>query len=416
MKILRKLVFTVLILLCFESKIYPQNFSAREDAFALVQQGDGELQLGQWSQALISYTNAIETDPEYAEAYMKRGQLNEQLMRNQEAISDYNMAIQLNPMIDIYYNQRARVRILSFDYYGAFQDVTNAIEINGSNKDYLKQQVDGYISLGRYEEALTNLDSIQLDRPDSLYYWQRKAVIYLLNNDLVLSEETALKALKINDSAYLTLDLIGVIKLKNKNYPDAIKWFDKAIEADPSKYLSFYNRGICYRLLGESELALKDINTSIELNNNQQLAYYKRALIKKENGDYEGSIYDYNKAISLDSSYSEAIYNRSFTYKVMGDYFSAQEDINLLIKENENRPEYWNMKGNLQVLHGNIEDAISSYNIAIGYDSDYSEAYYNRGITKLLLNQSILACEDFQASINLGNKKAEEIVLHFCGY
>jgi tetratricopeptide (TPR) repeat protein len=416
MRTILKYIFTILIICLIQSNIFAQNFTAREEAFSLVQQGDGELQLGQWSQALMSYTNAIETDPEYAEAYMKRGQLNEQLMRNQEAMSDYNMAIQLNPMIDIYYNQRARVRVLSFDYYGAFQDITTAIDINSSNTDYLKHQVDGYISLGRYEDALTRLDSIQLDSPDSLYYWQRKTVIYMLNDNLVLGEKTAFKALEIDDTEYLTLDLIGVFKLKNKDYIDAIKWFDKAIIANPSQYVSYYNRGICYRLLGESELALKDINTSIELNNNQQLAYFKRALIKKEKGDYKGSIYDYNKAISLDSNYSEAIYNRSFTYKIRGDYFSAQEDIEELIDDNESRPEYWNMKGNLQVLHGDMQGAVLSFNIAISYDSDYSEAYYNRGVAKLLLNQTIPACEDFQTSIDLGNKKAEEIVLHFCGY
>ena len=100
-------------LLCLSS--LAQTFSSRETAVQLVKQADIQLQLGQWHEALITYTNAIETDPEYAEAYMKRGRLNESISRNLEAQSDYNMAIQLNPLIDIYYDQRARIKILSFD-------------------------------------------------------------------------------------------------------------------------------------------------------------------------------------------------------------------------------------------------------------------------------------------------------------
>lgn len=411
-----KLFFSVLSigLLCLSS--LAQTFSSREAAVQLVKQADIQLQLGQWHEALITYTNAIETDPEYAEAYMKRGRLNESISRNLEAQSDYNMAIQLNPLIDIYYDQRARIKILSFDYYGALEDITKAIDINASNANYLRHQVDGYIALGMYEQALNNLDSSNANTIDSLYLLQRKALIHIINNDIDLAEQEITQALDIDSNSYLSLDLMGVISLKKEDYNDAVTWFDRAIISDSSQYVSYYNRGVCYRVLGETELALKDINKSIELNHKVQEAYFKRALIKKENGNYTGSIADYNSAILLDSSYSEAIYNRSFTYKVLGDNWSAERDIDLLISENENRPEYWNMKGNLQILHGNIEDAIVSYNIALSYNHEYSDAYYNRGIAKLLLNLTVSACDDFQMSIDLGNEKAQEIMLHFCGY
>ena len=409
-------ILTIFFICAFFSSSIAQTFSSREASIQLVKKGDNELQFGLWHEALISYTNAIETDPEYAEAYMKRGQLNESVSRNQEAISDYNMAIRLNPVIDIYYNQRARLRILSFDYYGALEDITMAVDMNTSNSNYFKYQIDGFITLGMYEKALNNLDSINLNEKDSLYVLQRKTLIYILNNDISLAEKSANLALIINDKSYLTIDLLGLISLKQEDYEDAIVWFNQAIGLDSSQYLSYYNRGICYRFLGKNELAMDDINKSIALNNQEQNSFFKRALLKKENGDIEGSISDYDAAIALDSSYLEAIYNRSFAYKIMGDYLSAEQDIDLLIKENENRPEYWNMKGNLQVLHGDISEAILSYNFAVNYDHNYSDAYYNRGIAKLLLSQGTSACEDFQESADLGNDKAKQIMLHFCGY
>ena len=395
---------------------FGQDFSARESAVQLIQKGDAYLQLGNWFDALKEYTNAIETDPEYAEAYMKRGQLHERVYRIKQAEIDYNMAIQLNPVIDIYYNERARLKILSFDYYGAMNDINKAIDINVSNSNYLKYRVDGFIVLGMYDDALNNLDSILITSKNELYVLQHKTLIYILNGDITLAELTCLSALALNDSSYLTLDLLGLINLKNKKYKDAVTWFSKAIIADSSQFVSYYNRGVCYRFLENPELALKDINTSIRFNNKAQDLYFKRALLKKENGDFEGSISDYNNAIILDSNYSEAVYNRAFTYKIMGDYWNAEKDIDLLIKNHNSRPEYWNMKGNLQILHGNIKEALLSYNQAIYSDLNYSQAYYNRGVANLLLNRQIQACEDFQESLNLGSTKAESIILHFCGY
>lgn len=410
-----KLFLTLFFACSFLFQSFGQVFSARESAIQLIQEGDVHLKYGNWHDAMKSYTNAIETDPEFAEAYMKRGQLHERFYRIYQAEIDYSKAIQLNPVVDIYYNQRARLKILSFDYYGAMHDINKAIDINETNSNYLKYKVDGFIALGMYDDALNNLDSILVTSKNELYVLQHRALLYILNDDIVLAEISCLSALELNDSSYLTLDLLGLIKLKNKEYEAAIVWFTKAIVADSSQFVSYYNRGICYRFLGKTELALQDINRSIRLNNNEQDAYFKRALLKKESGDYKGSISDYTSAIAIDSNYSEAVYNRAFTYKVLGNYWDAEKDIDLLIKTQNSRPEYWNMKGNLQVLNGNIVEALLSYNEAISSDLNFSQAYYNRGFAHLLLNNQRKACEDFEVSLNLGNKKAESIIVHFCG-
>jgi tetratricopeptide (TPR) repeat protein len=107
----------------------------------------------------FSYTNAIQADVSFAEAYMKRGHLYERTTHTQEAMQDYNMAIQLNPYADIYFDKRARIRILSFDYYGALDDINKAIDLNSENREYVKHQVDGFISVGMYADALKNLES-----------------------------------------------------------------------------------------------------------------------------------------------------------------------------------------------------------------------------------------------------------------
>lgn len=404
------LVYFLLVALCTSGQT-----SARLKAIEYIQEGDMYLQNRDWEQALFAYTNAIQADVSFAEAYMKRGQLYERTTHTQEASLDYNMAIQLNPFIDIYYDQRARIRLLSFDYYGAMNDISAALEINPSNHDYLSYKIDGLISIGSYEQALAQLDSLNPSEQDVAHFLQRKALIYLLNEDLISAENTIEQAYRQNDSSYLTLDLYGLIYLKKQDYWEAIQWFNKAIAIDSVQYVSFYNRGIAYRYLGEEELALGDINQAIALNSDNQYAYYKRALIKKEQGDFSGAILDYDSAIEIDSTYSDAIYNRSFAYKVLGDYSNASKDIDFVIDLPDNRPEYWNMKGNLLILHGDPREAIACFDQALSYDMNYAEAYYNRGIANLLAHRPLQGCEDFERSNALGYERADEIFSNFCG-
>jgi tetratricopeptide (TPR) repeat protein len=391
-----------------------QNSLARQAAVELVREGDNHMRLGGWQQALISYSKAIETDPDYAVAYMKRGQINERILRTKEATEDYNMAIYLNPQIDIFYNQRARVKILSFDYFGAMEDMTAAIKINPVQNNYLKHQVDALIAFGLYEEALQRLDSIDLEIADDFYPSQRKGLIHILNGSINLADVELNKAYEIDQNNYLTLDLLGLIEMKKQNYVDAIEWFNLAIDADSTQATSYYNRAICYRFLGENQLALQDINTSLRLNSQQQKAFFSRALIKKEKGDLSGSIADYNTAIELDSTYENAIYNRSFSFKILGDFTTAEEDIDYLLETNDDVPEYWNMKGNLQVLHGDFQGAILSYKKAVGLNISYAEAYYNLGVAYLLLNQPSLACEYLHKSSQEGYVRARDLILNFC--
>jgi tetratricopeptide (TPR) repeat protein len=412
MKVLFLMLLTLLNFLPVDF-VHAQNTSGRIEAITLIQEGDLHLRYGNWEQALFSYTNAIQADITFAEAYMKRGQLFEKTTHTQEALADYSMAIQLNPFVDIYYDQRARVRMLSFDYYGAMNDINSAIDINANNDDYLRHQTDNFISLGMYEKAMVNLKrGVDFTAIEEL---QREALLSIFSAEYLRADELLQRAIELEGSSYLTFDLLGLLSLEKGEFYDAIRWFDKAIASDSTQYLSFFNRASANRNLGEQALALRDVDTAIRLNQTEQMVFFRRALIKKEQGDFKGAIVDYTYAIEIDSTYENAIYNRAFTYKLSGDFFSAEEDIEFLVNSSKDKPEYWNMHGNIMILKGDLEIAIKSYDNAISYDMNYAEAYYNRAIASLLIHRPIQACEDFERSTELGYDKAKIMSANFCG-
>ena len=62
----------------------------------------------------------------------------------------------------------------------------------------------------------------------------------------------------------------------------AIDDYDEAIRLDPQFASAYYNRGLAYQRLGQSERAIKDFNEAIRLNPQYAAAYNNRANDKGE--------------------------------------------------------------------------------------------------------------------------------------
>jgi CheY-like chemotaxis protein len=66
------------------------------------------------------------------------------------------------------------------------------------------------------------------------------------------------------------------------NYPEAIRFFDRAIEIDPSLAVAWHDRGISLRELGKDEEALKSIDKAVELEpDNEEFLFTRAELLKR---------------------------------------------------------------------------------------------------------------------------------------
>ncbi len=103
----------------------------------------------------------IEIDPNYAKAYMNRGNINFQQNHFNQAISDYNKAIELKPDFEeAYYN-------LAFSFYKAgnlnqaVSNYTKAIEINPKDTACYNDRAIIYYQLKEYDNAWDDVRTLQ---------------------------------------------------------------------------------------------------------------------------------------------------------------------------------------------------------------------------------------------------------------
>ena len=77
-------------------------------------------------------------------------------------------------------------------------------------------------------------------------------------------------------------------------------------------FLSYYNRGNTYFVIGDLEKAFEDFNQSIELNPNHFLSYYNKGAILEKLEKQPEAIEEYKKALQLNPEFHLAAERLAF--------------------------------------------------------------------------------------------------------
>jgi DNA-binding response OmpR family regulator len=96
-------------------------------------------------------------------------------------------------------------------------------------------------------------------------------------------------------------------------YAEAITWFDRAIESDPSMAFAWHDRGVCLRELGKDEEALKNFDKAVELLPNEEELLFTRAemlrrigILRGQKNALEAAVKAYNKLLEINPNQAEA--------------------------------------------------------------------------------------------------------------
>ncbi len=93
-------------------------------------QGNDKYEKGDYQGALAAYSQAIVLNPNYVEAYNRRGIARRALGDNQAAIADVNEALRINPSDALAYYDRGIARVRLGEFQDAIADYSEALRIN----------------------------------------------------------------------------------------------------------------------------------------------------------------------------------------------------------------------------------------------------------------------------------------------
>jgi tetratricopeptide (TPR) repeat protein/S1-C subfamily serine protease len=360
-----------------------------------------------YAAAISVYDEMIRMRPE-AYIYRNRGLMKAALKDNQGAINDYNQAIQINPNYANAYNSRGAIKATLKDRKGAIDDYSQAIQINPN-------YVNAYIGRGMTKTALKDSQgairdydrAIQLDSNNAFAYNERgNAKVALKDNQGAIVDYD--RAIRVNPNFANAYVGRGNVKLALKDSQGAILDYNRAIQIDPNLANAYANRGNAELLFGDKRKAILDCDRAIQINPNFAYAHGIRGIAKSKLGDKQGAIVDYDRAIVLDAK-SARFYNARGVAKFeLGNNSEAIIDTDQAIKLDPNYALAYSNRGFLKVIIGQEQDALPDLNRAIQLDPKTRESYACRGFIKEMLGDKQGAISDYKQAIQVDSRLIQD--------
>lgn len=123
-------------------------------------------------------------------------------------------------------------------------------------------------------------------------------------------------------------------------YTEAISFFDRAIESDPTMAFAWHDRGVCLRELGKNEEALRNFDKAVELlPAEEELLFTRAEMLKKigilrgQKNAIEAAVKAYNKVLEINPNQAEAWNSLGICMKELGkselsrQYYDRSSDL-----------------------------------------------------------------------------------------
>ena len=232
------------------------------------------------------YTQALDLNDKYLDAWINRGLVNNELGNYDASLEDYDKAIELDAKCALAFNNRGYTKFKLQNYEGALADYNKAILLNP-----------------KFQMALDN-----------------KALLF---------QTVCMKDDKdFEEKYYLSL---GISDVNTGNFVDAIKSFDEVLNLNEKSELAYFYKGICYHSLGKTDDAFTNYTNAIKLNKNMVDAYFNRGqLMFKIN--QKQALDDFVSAVALDDKFIDAYYAIAAIQKDLGQYKEAIMNLDRIIE------------------------------------------------------------------------------------
>jgi tetratricopeptide (TPR) repeat protein len=213
------------------------------------------------------------------------------------------------------------------------------------------------------------------------------------------------------------LHLLAIIRCRQGDFDAGVRYFDRALLADPGAHAALANRGNALLSLGRFEESLRSFDRAIELrpgnsdllNNRgnalqalkrygEALASYENALVTRPGhagllknrgnalaalGQFEQALASYDRALQVQPDDIGALNNRGNVLRTLLRLDDALACYDLALSIQPGHPETLNNRGNALHALQRVDEAIASYDQALAIQPGYVDAHWNLGLARL---------------------------------
>lgn len=205
----------------------------------------------------------------------------------------------------------------------------------------------------------------------------------------------------------ILLYTIAQVYIAIKDYQEAIKYFTRIIQIDPS-YSEYYNeRGNVYQKMGNLKMAIADYQMAIKVSPPYPEVWTNLAQCYRQIGDSEKGLEAYSRSLDLDQNQTLALAGRAECYEMLGEIRLAINDYTQSLKLDSQQPL---VLANRAILYYELKQftaSIYDLNRAIEIDVENYDLYRNRAVVFIDLESTDKAIRDLKTYLRL-NLDAED--------
>jgi len=379
-------------------------------------------ELGDYNNALDDLDKLVKDNPELDEALYQRGMVNSILGNVDQAIKDFSVIIDKHPRFVPAYYARAEQYDRKRNAKKAYLDREKAFKLmedhkNGRDKDDDKvdvtahmakdesivESVAGLFVTSQKESAtesgvrgLVQNQKIDLSNEPNFvvsYYRREKNQLLADNYDPMELQEFA-KRFFAGKELYLVTKEVALTSSTSNYYFLDIEGLSKRIASQPYVGALYLVRGLDYAMVQDFDNAMDDFTKAIVYGVDEGMVYFLRAMVRYKSWESASEVEDGNLREKLLAKEWEM---------VLRDMEKAAEMM-------PGAGFVWYNKGNMLVMKGDYTGAVVCYNRAIELERNLGEAYFNRGLTFMLMNDRAKAVADMSKAGEKGVWRAYRIL------
>jgi tetratricopeptide (TPR) repeat protein len=253
---------------------------------------------GQVEEAIALYTEAIQLDPGYADAYFRRSGLYRELKQWDKEFADLNSTLANDPRHLGALRRRGECHFYSQRYLDAELDYSAAIKIDRHNWYDYHMRGRARAEQGHFDAALKDFESAIRENSYSFSPYFERGKVYARLGKVRQAEKDFEKAIDLYDEYAWTYLELGKLRLNEKKYDEALKLFTTADRLAKEEYGEpLFWRGETYTALKDWEHAAAEYTGAIarkydspELRYRRSEAYYELAKFEKARDDLKTAL------------------------------------------------------------------------------------------------------------------------------
>lgn len=272
------------------------------------------------------------------------------------------------------YVERAELFLQRDSVERAMRDLKRAVQLDSGNVDFRIKLGDLYFSairMGLARDAYQRaIDIAPQDARPKLRLAETQLILREYQPSMTLVNE----ALRLEPTAARGYYIKGRIHMETHDTMRAISSFRTAVEQDPEDFTS-------YMLLGKLSAARRDplaeqyYNTAMELRPDAVEAVYGKAMWAQENGRDSLALACYERIKRIDPGNALAWHNSGWVkMEHLGDLAGAKADFSRAIDLNTNYADAWYNRGVAMERTTELDSAAANYQICMSIDPAHALA------------------------------------------